>query len=435
MRMAIPMNSHAVIIGGGIGGLLAAHALAGRFERITVLERDRYSDAISPSPPARRGVPQSRCPHMLMAAGAALFDELMPGWQDELVARGASSFDASAGALLHTGAGTLPRTFSGIATYACSRALLEKALLRGLSGKPNVHMREGHKVLGLLSSKRGERVVGVHAAEARAAGVTTLLADLVVDASGAGSTLPRWIAGRPNGAGSPVKKTVVKSGMQYVSRWFHIESAHTPDWRCLSAAPTMSGGFRSAMMLRAEENRWGVVLLAPAGVALPRDDRAFLDFIAGLGDGELRAALARARPVSSIHCYGPTSSRMMHYHSLPGWPAGLIAIGDSVCTLDPYFGLGMTATARGVALLRAYLDQKNGGEIAVAEFQRGLAALNTEPWRLATNRDLDGRRLASDGIDLRRLYEAAPSDPRVAHALLAVHHLLRPAETLKEFAT
>ena len=60
------------------------------------------------------------------------------------------------------------------------------------------------------------------------------------------------------------------------------------------------------MMLRAEENRWGVVLLAPAGEPLPSDDAAFLDFTAGLGDGELREALARARPVSPIHRYGPT---------------------------------------------------------------------------------------------------------------------------------
>ena len=95
------MNGHAVIIGGGIGGLLAAHALAGRFERVTILERDRYPpDSSSAAPPARRGVPQSRCLHLLMAAGAAAFDELMPGWREEPVARGAVPFDASADAVI-----------------------------------------------------------------------------------------------------------------------------------------------------------------------------------------------------------------------------------------------------------------------------------------------------------------------------------------------
>jgi 2-polyprenyl-6-methoxyphenol hydroxylase-like FAD-dependent oxidoreductase len=184
-----------------------------------------------------------------------------------------------------------------------------------------------------------------------------------------------------------------------------------------------------------EDNRWGVVLLGPAGGPLPRDDAAFLDFIDRLGDGELRATLARARPTSPIHCYGPTSNRMMHYHRLPRWPGGLVAIGDSVCTLDPYFGLGMTAAARSVVLLRTYLYQKNGEESSGANFQTELAALNAGPWRLATNRDSEGRQLAYDKVDLRRLYEAATSNPQVAQAILAVQHLLRPAETLRDVAT
>src|SRR5262245_54931246 len=162
------MNGHAVIVGGGIGGLLAAHSLAGRFERVTVLERERYlADAGSPAPPARRGVPQSRCLHLLMAAGAAAFDELMPGWREEALALGATPFDASADAALRLSAGWLPRTPSGITTYACSRALLETVLRRGLAGKANVRVRGGRKVVGLLGDRLCERVRGVRTAARR----------------------------------------------------------------------------------------------------------------------------------------------------------------------------------------------------------------------------------------------------------------------------
>jgi hypothetical protein len=276
-------------------------------------------------------------------------------------------------------------------------------------------------------------VIGVHTGERQASRETALFADLVVDASGAGSALPRWIVRSTNGAGSRLQKTVVESGMQYVSRWFHLEPDDAPDWHCLSMAPTTGTGLRSAMMLRAEKDHWGVVLLAPTGEPLPADDAAFLDFIACLGDGELRQALARARPVSPIHHYGPTSSRMMHYDRLTAWPAGLVAIGDSVCSLDPYFGLGMTAAARGAVLLRTHLDER-GGEVSAQEFQQELASLNSGPWRLATGRDPDGGLIARDDTHLRRLYNAALSSPQVAHALLAVQHLLRPAETLEELS-
>jgi hypothetical protein len=102
--------------------------------------------------------------------------------------------------------------------------------------------------------------------------------------------------------------------------------------------------------------------------------------------------------------------------------------------LDPYFGLGMTAAARGAVLLGTYLDQKSGGTVLGVEFQKELVALNARTWQLATGRDSDGRPLGRDSAYLARLYEAAPSRPEIAHALLAVQHLLRPAESLQEVA-
>jgi 2-polyprenyl-6-methoxyphenol hydroxylase-like FAD-dependent oxidoreductase len=422
------MSAHAVVIGGGIAGLLAAHALAGRFERVTVLERDRYPAGSGASAPARRrGVPQSRCVHLVMAAGAAAFEQLVPGWSEEVRARGAAPFDASADALLCLSGGWLPRIASGIAAYACSRALLEDVLRRRLTEKAIVEVREGQQVLGLLCSRVGDRVSGVRTAERPRTGETTLSADLVVDASGAGSALPRFLDRLRSGSAWQVDKTVVKPGTQYVSRWFRLDPADAPDWRFLSIAPKASTALRAAMMLRAEKSLWGVVLLAPAGEPLPSDDATFLAFAADLGDGKLHEALARARPVSAIHRYGHTANRLTHYERSSAWPAGLVALGDSVCALDPYFGLGMTLAARGAVLLGNHLDRDNNGAAACLAFQKDLASLNSEPWRLATGCDPDGRPLGRDETNLRSLCEAAPSSPEVARAFLAAQHLLRPA--------
>jgi 2-polyprenyl-6-methoxyphenol hydroxylase-like FAD-dependent oxidoreductase len=425
------IGDHSVIIGGGIGGLLAAHALASRFESVTILERDRHPPALnSPAPSARRGAPQSRCLHLLMAAGAAAFDELVPGWREELVALGATAFDASADSALWLPSGCLPRTSSGITTYACSRTLIERVLRGGLARKPTVQLRYGQRVVGLVYSSREEKMKGV----LTAAGESTLQADLVVDASGSGSMLPRWIARLHSGVALQLNKTVVETGKHYVSRWYHLEPIDSPDWHCLAIAPSASTALRSAMMLRVEGNRWGVVLVAPATEPLPADNMAFLDFVADLADGALRKALDRARPVSPIYRYGPTSSRMMHYDRMTAWPAGLVAIGDSACTLDPYFGLGMTAAARGAVLLGAYLVREGGRTTPGLEFQKELASLNVQPWRLATGRDPDGRVLVRDRAHLDRLHRTAPLSPDIAHSLVAVQHLLRPTETLEEIA-
>lgn len=424
------MNEHGVVIGGGIGGLLAAHVLADRFKHVTIVERGHYHDANSSAPRARRGVPQSRCLHLLAAAGAAAFDQLMAGWRDELVARGATPFDASADAALRVSAGWLPRTPSGIATYACSRALVEDVLRRGLVQKPNVRIREGQNVSGLFSCRSGGRVAGVHVANRNRSGQITLFADLVVDASGAASKLSRWLTHLTEDQEPPLE-TVVESGMAFVSRWFHLKPRDAPDWHCLSAARTIDAPDRAAMMLRAENGYWGVALLAPSSALLPVDDVAFLEFTTGLCDGELRKALACATPASPIYHFGPISNRIMHHERLRTWPEGLVALGDSVCTLDPYFGLGMTAAARGAILLARQLDQTDGS-VCTSAFQRELALLNTAPWQLATSRDIDGIPLSRNLNLFRRLYAAAPSRPEVAHALLAVQHMLRPVETLME---
>ena len=422
------MSAHAVVIGGGIAGLLAAHALAGRFERVTVLERDRYSAGSGGAAPAvRRGVPQSRCIHLVMGAGSAAFEQLVPGWSEDARGRGAAAFDASNDARLWVSGGWLPRSASGITAHACSRALLEDVLRRRLRENAAVEVREGQHVVGLLYSQAGDRVAGVEMSRRSRGSETTVVADLVVDASGVGSALPGFLDRLRKGGAWQVDRTVIKPVTQYVSRWYRLDPADAPDWHLLSIAPKPSAAHRAIMMLRAEQDLWGVVLLAPAGAPLPSDDATVLEFAAALGDGELPAVLARARPVSEIHRYGHIANRLMHYERVPDWPAGLVALGDSVCALDPYFGLGMTLAARGAVLLGDHLDRASNGALAALAFQKDLASLNSEPWRLATGCDPDGRPLGRDETVLGDLCATAVSSPEKARALLAAQHLLRPA--------
>ena len=108
-------------------------------------------------------------------------------------------------------------------------------------------------------------------------------------------------------AASPVDETVVDSGTQYVSRWFEL-APRRPDWHCLSVRRRGSH-VRAAMMLRAEHECWGVVLLAPAGDPLPADDKAFLEFTDGLGGAGCGSARARqaSRPIQH---YGIAGNRL-----------------------------------------------------------------------------------------------------------------------------
>src|ERR1700745_3237 len=78
------VGEHAIVIGASMGGLLAARALSDFYESVTVLERDHFPVADIP----RKGVPQGRHAHGLLARGGEVIEAFFPGWTDEVVAAG-----------------------------------------------------------------------------------------------------------------------------------------------------------------------------------------------------------------------------------------------------------------------------------------------------------------------------------------------------------
>ena len=55
-RVSDGMTEHAVVIGGSMAGLLAARVLSDHFERVTIVERDRFPDGAGPAGAYRRAV-------------------------------------------------------------------------------------------------------------------------------------------------------------------------------------------------------------------------------------------------------------------------------------------------------------------------------------------------------------------------------------------
>jgi 2-polyprenyl-6-methoxyphenol hydroxylase-like FAD-dependent oxidoreductase len=88
-------GSHAVVIGGSMAGLLAARVLSDRFERVTMVERDRFPDGTE----NRKGVPQARHAHALLPRGFMIMARLFPGIAEELVSDGAIASDVPAESL------------------------------------------------------------------------------------------------------------------------------------------------------------------------------------------------------------------------------------------------------------------------------------------------------------------------------------------------
>jgi NADPH-dependent 2,4-dienoyl-CoA reductase/sulfur reductase-like enzyme len=82
---AVPRRGHAVVVGGSLAGMLAARVLSDHFDRVTLLERDRFPE----TPAARKGLPQGRHVHALLERGRGIMERFLPGLTGELVRAGA----------------------------------------------------------------------------------------------------------------------------------------------------------------------------------------------------------------------------------------------------------------------------------------------------------------------------------------------------------
>ena len=83
------LGDHAIVLGGSMGGLLAARVLSDSYRTVTVVERD-----VLPADPGNRARnPQARHVHGLLGRGGQIIDELFPGFLAELVAAGAVALD------------------------------------------------------------------------------------------------------------------------------------------------------------------------------------------------------------------------------------------------------------------------------------------------------------------------------------------------------
>lgn len=425
---------HALVIGAGMAGLLAARVLADHFERVTLVERDTLPDSAQ----ARKGVPQGRMLHTVLPRGLSIVERLFPGYCHELETAGAVPLRMPADALVLSPAGWLDRRATGWELLSASRPLFEWAVLRRLLELPGVTILDRHDVTSLLISPDGRQVTGTTLGSKDAGGgpVRELAAGLVVDAGGRGSRAPTWLADA--GYGLPTR-TQVDPNVAYAARVYRIPDGFEADWRLLmlnSHPPSMA---RTGYLMPIENGQWMVGLMGAAGQHPPTDEDGFTAFTRSLRHPILADALAAAEPVTPIRGYHGTANRLWHFERMRRWPERFVVLGDAVCSFNPIYGQGISTAAVAVenldACLRAQRSRRPAGDLdgLARRFQRRLARRNTDPWTLSTGEDLrfpttTGMR-ANAAIRLQHRYlnrvvTAATRDPATADAFVQVVGML-----------
>jgi hypothetical protein len=207
-------GSHALVIGGSIAGLFAARVLADYFETVTILDHDIFPV----TPDHRKGVPQSYHAHGLLATAFPILEQLFPGIMNDLRASGAATAFNTVPVAIVTPKGLLPLPKNPGESIAFSRPLLEWHIRRYVSKRSEVHIIVNTEVIGLSVTQDRTRVIGIKMRERGLEGrITTMHADLVVDASGRHSKAPQWLV--ELGYEAPPVETI-NSNLRYASRFY-----------------------------------------------------------------------------------------------------------------------------------------------------------------------------------------------------------------------
>src|SRR6516225_2058866 len=115
---------HAVVVGGSLAGMLAARVLADHFDKVTLLERERFPT----TPAARKGLPQGRHAHVLLERGRVVVERFLPGLTGELVQAGAEPLDFTRDVAWMSPGGWYPRFPGNLLLLASTRDLIDWAV-------------------------------------------------------------------------------------------------------------------------------------------------------------------------------------------------------------------------------------------------------------------------------------------------------------------
>jgi flavin-dependent dehydrogenase len=409
-------RKHAVVIGAGIGGLVAARVLSELFDQVTVIEMDPELA----SNRVRKGAPQALHPHNLLCRGKNVVCELFPGLDQDLEKGGAPLADIPKHMKRLGGYGAWePQHASGIQIRLVSRPFLESHIVERVKKLGNVRWILSAAVSELIYDAKDCMVTGVRYKKIgqHSSGETELFADLVVDASGRKSGLKGWLTKMGI---EPPGETCVESAEWYATQHYRLRD-ESRSWKVMYIPKTspVRPRARGAYMGEIEKGFHIVAVVGASPEKPPKNEAEFLAFVKTVESGEtivdeLRSAEAHGK----MEYFSNFDNVCLRIDLAKTWPKRLTVLGDALARFNPVFGQGMSTAVEGAHILGEALKQeierqRNGATESAWEdkFHRELLWFLETPWAFSTMQSLSQSPIGKDAITLENAFRLRSRSP------------------------
>ncbi|MFC0843360.1 NAD(P)/FAD-dependent oxidoreductase [Streptomyces noboritoensis] len=369
----------AVVLGGSVAGLLAARVLSDHADEVVVLEPDDLAEHGT-----GRGAPQRDQLHAVLSMGHVQLERWLPGLTAELVGGGAHLGEGPRAVRFFVD-GVLKAPVPRLRMLGATRPFIEQHIRRRVLALPNVVVRR-ERAYDLLFS--GGRVCGVRFSAMGDGVHGDIEADLVVDAMGRASRLAAWLE---RGGWEPPPSDRMTVDLGYATASFH-RGDELPGTVIAHSMPGPASAYLPARcepgaLAAVEGDRWSVVL---AGYADYRPGRGPQEFLTRLRRcvAPLREVAERCAMDGDVRTFHFPESRRRRFTQLTRFPGGLVAVGDSVASVNPIYGQGLTLATLQASSLSAHLRTGADPHAPAWEYFRRVRTVVDAAWQLSTTADL-----------------------------------------------
>ena len=305
---------------------------------------------------------------------------------------------------------------------------------------PNVELLEETEVTRLLAAPRDNRMVchGVEGGLRAGNGSRRIEADLTVDASGGNAKSNIWL--QQLGLTSP-EDEVLDPLLTYAGQWLRMrDGAKWPArwwWThgvFIQRVPP--DDIRGAHLMKQENDRWLLTLVAGSGHYPPTDPEGAAKFVSELRSPLIAQMLPLFEPTSKMTAYRLSKNRWRHYERWKENLTGYISMGDAACVFNPNQGQGMSVAATEAGILRKCLKETTAPDLLPRRFFATQARFQFNPWWLAVCNDLRFSSVQGERTPAIRFFNwyreqlALTPDRKVQQRLAEVDMLLKPVASM-----